>query len=293
MEDIEEDRQQKEYSESKSTEQIPHPLRKHTLPLIVVITALLLLTTSGSIIGYNTLYRPYLQQAEKTAIAQAHRDRRAAALATHEASANATAAAMVAATATLRAIHQETYNQVTKAPPILSDMLRNPNTYNWDTGAGCAFANGTYTATVTQKGFFLPCLAKHTNFSNFAYQVAMKINRGDAGGLVIRANAANTQSYLFVVDQDGTYSVYYYPGNAKQRAQTLTDGYSGYIKSGLNQKNYLGVIASGTSLDFYINNKYITSVTDGHRSSGLIGVLANNYTNTTAVVYTQAKVWKL
>jgi hypothetical protein len=293
MEDIEEDHQQKGQSEKKSTEQIPHPLRKHTLPLIIISAALLLLITSGSIIGYNTLYRPYMQQVEKTAVAQARRDRNAAAHATHEAIANATAAALVAATATMRATHQDTYNQVTKVPPILSDMLRNPNTYNWDTGAGCAFTNDTYTATVTQKGFFLPCLAKHTNFGDFAYQVEMKISRGDAGGIVIRANAANTQSYLFVVDQDGTYSIYYYPGNAHQRAQTLTDGYSGYIESGLNRKNYLGVIASGTSLDFYINNKYITSVTDEHRSSGLIGVLANNYTNTTSVVYTQVKVWKL
>lgn len=262
------------------------------LRIIAAFTLLLIISASG-FATYSTVYRPYTLHLQQTTLAQTRIGRMLSAHATNDAIIGATATAQVAATATTQAAHQSTYNLIAHTTPILDDNLRNPDSYNWDTGAGCSFVKDAYTATVTQKGFFLPCLARHTTFSNFAYQVDMKILQGDAGGLIVRANAANTQSYLFVVDQDGTYSIYYYSGSAKQRAKTLKDGYSGSIVNGTGQENQLGVIASGTSLDFYINSKYITSVLDEHRSSGLIGVLANNYTNTTSVRYSRVEVWKL
>jgi hypothetical protein len=286
-----EDEQQKRQNITKHNAEQTSRLRRAWL-LIIVPVLLALLIASG-FIGYHNVYLPYALHAQQTALVQTQRAAIAGATATSAAIAGATATAQIAATATILAAHQQTYNQVTSTVPVLDDELHAPDEYDWDTGAGCSFKHQMYTISVTQKGFFLPCLAKKTSFSNFAYQVDMRITTGDAGGLIVRANAKSTQSYLFVVGLDGTYSIYYYPGDPKQRAQTLAEGYSDRIQTGANQDNILGVVASGTSLDFYINKKYITSVIDERRSSGLIGLLANNYTHTTEVVYTHVQVWKL
>lgn len=291
--EIEDDNQHRVRDIQENIKQPRQPRNNYKKLRIIGALALLLIIIAGGSVTYNTVYSPYALHLQQTALAQTRIGRMLSAHATHAAIIGATATAEVAATATIQAAHQSTYNMIAHTTPILNDNLHNPDSYNWDTGAGCSFAKATYTATVTQKGFFLPCLAKHATFSNFAYQVDMKILQGDAGGLIVRADATNTQSYLFVVDQDGTYSIYYYSGSSKQHAKTLKDGYSSSIVSGPGHENQLGVIASGTSLDFYINNKYITSVLDEHRSGGLIGVLANNYTNTTSVLYSRVEVWKL
>lgn len=291
--EIEDDNQHKVRNVQDSIQPPRQPRNNYKKLRIIAALALLLMISASGFVTYNTAYRPYALHLQQTALVQTRIGRMLSAHATHAAIIGATATAVVAATATIQAVHQSTYNLIAHTTPIINDNLRNPDSYNWDTGAGCSFVKATYTATVTQKGFFLPCLAKHAMFSNFAYQVDMKILQGDAGGLIVRADAANTQSYLFVVDQDGTYSIYYYSGSAKQRAKTLKEGYSSSIINGAGKENRLGVIASGTSLDFYINSKYITSIVDEHRSSGLIGVLANNYTNTTSVRYSRAEVWKL
>lgn len=267
--------------------------RQRRIWLLFIVPVLLALVVASGFIGYSKVYQPYALHAQQTALARAHREATAGVLATSAAIAGATATAQIGATATIITAHQQSYDEITRTTPVLDDSLQTPDLYNWDTGAGCSFKHHTYTITVKQKGFFLPCLAQKTAFSNFAYQIDMRITTGDAGGLIVRANARNTESYLFVVGLDGTYNVYYFPGNPKQRAQTLAEGYSDHIQTGPNQDNILGVIASGTSLDFYINKKYITSVIDDRRSNGLIGLLANNYTHTTEVVYAHAQVWKL
>jgi hypothetical protein len=259
-----------------------------TLKLIVLILSLVLLISCGSI-GYTTIYRPYALHVQSTNTAIA----RVAQTANSTAIAQATTMASIHATETVLAQRQIAFDKITNTTPTLNDTLSSPDTYNWDTGSGCSFTNNAYTTVVTQKGFFLPCLAKKTFFRNFVYQVHMKISKGDAGGLIIRADTNTTQSYLFVVGQDGTFSIYYYPGIPKQRARTLFEGYSDLIHTGSNQENILGVVASGTSLDFYINKTYITSIIDSNRTAGLIGVLANNYTATTKVIYTLAQLWDL
>jgi hypothetical protein len=270
------------------------PKRKSTARRILAIslTSIILLAMSGTL-GYTAIYHPYTLHMQATAVAQARADATARVQATIMAMVQATNAAEEHATATALAQHQTAYNEIIAMAPALNDNLSSPDIYNWDTGSGCSFTHNTYSATVTQKGFFLPCLAKKTLFHNFAYQVHMTIVQGDAGGIIVRADPTTSQAYLFVVGIDGTYSIYYYPGNSKQKAHTLMDGYSNQIITGTNKENTLGVIASGTSLDFYINQQYVTSIIDASRSSGLIGILANNYSNTTITTYTHAQVWDL
>lgn len=269
---------------------------KHaTIPLkrLALLPSLLILLIGSGIIGYTTAYRPYMQHRDSTATAEAKLQQTVQAKATRAADFAATTTVQARATGTATAHHQQNYDDITSAFPSINDDLHTPNELNWDTGSGCSFSHASYSASVTQNGFFVPCIAKNTSMHNFVYQVDMKITQGDAGGLIVHARNDNTQSYIFVVGQDGSYSIYYYSGQDRKAAQTLTDGYSNLIVTGYNHTNTIGVLASGTSLDFYINKKYVTNVIDSNLLSGQIGVLANNYKHPTTVIYSHAKVWKL
>jgi hypothetical protein len=82
------------------------------------------------------------------------------------------------------------------------------------------------------------------------------------------------------------------PKGDKSKVQ-LTTGLSPAIKTGLNQPNLLTVIARGSNISLYVNRRYIASVTDNNRSSGLIGVFAQNDGNLTDVAFSHAQVWNL
>jgi hypothetical protein len=258
-----------------------------------ILTALLVLIIIGGSIGYTTLYQPYAQRIERTAAINARIEKTALAKVTQTAQVVATLTSQAYATATTVANLQHSYNEMTTAVPNINDDLHTPDVNNWETGSGCSFTHSAYTINVQEKGFFLPCLAKNIQVKNFVYQVDMDILSGDAGGLIIRAKQKNTQSYIFVVGQDSSYSLYYYAGNAQKAAQPLTDGYSDLIKTGYNHVNTLGVLASGSSLDFYINRTYVTSIVNASMTTGQVGLLANNYKSSTEVTYTHAKIWKL
>ncbi|GCE05580.1 hypothetical protein KDAU_29090 [Dictyobacter aurantiacus] len=281
--------------EAKSNTGLLKTADKHRFSKITlaIATALLLVVGSSTLIGYKIVYHPYILRIQGTATSIARIQQTVHVRATHAAQISATLIAQDRATATAVARHQNNYDLVTSSFPSINDDLHNPDIYNWDTGSGCTFNNSTYNVTVAEKGFFLPCIAKNTSLSNFVYQVDMKIISGDAGGLIIRSHGDNSQSYIFVVGQDGSYSIYYYSGENRKAAQTLADGYNSQIITGYRQVNTLAVLASGSSLDFYINRKYVTSVIDTTLSSGQIGVLANNYKRSTLVAYSHARVWKL
>ncbi|GCE19645.1 hypothetical protein [Dictyobacter kobayashii] len=260
---------------------------------LVIGLALLMLVSCSVLIGYKTVYQPYMRGMYSTATVEARIQMTAQVKATHAAQFSATLTAQTIATATSVARHQKNFDEITSTFPDINDDLHTPDTYNWDTGSGCSFVNSSYSSVVSQRGFFLPCIAKKTQLQNFVYQVDMKIITGDAGGLIIRAREDNSRSYIFVVGQDGSYSIYYYSGDDRKAAQTLSDGYSNQINTGYKQVNTIGVLASGSSLDFYINKKYVTSVIDNTLSNGQIGVLANSYKNPTEVFYSHARIWKL
>lgn len=258
-----------------------------------ILTAILVLTIAAGSVGYTTIYQPYAQRLERIAASNVRIEKTAQAKAAQTAQVVATMTVQAQATETTVAHIQHSYDEMTATFPSINDDLHTPDMNNWETGSGCSFTNDAYTASVAEKGFFLPCLAKNIKISNFVYQVDMNIMSGDAGGLIVRANQADEQSYIFVVGQDSSYSLYYYAGNAQKAAQPLADGYSDLIKTGYNHVNTLGVLASGASLDFYINHKYVTSISNATMATGQIGLLANNYKSSTVVIYAHAKIWKL
>ncbi|HLZ63650.1 MAG TPA: hypothetical protein VKR06_42495, partial [Ktedonosporobacter sp.] len=213
------------------------------------------------------------------------------------ASATAHAAATVqiqaTATATVAGTLQASYDQITHSLPILKDPLTAAGTNNWDTTTGCSFTNGAYHVISTQKGLITPCFAQASNFSDFAYQVQMSVSKGDYGGIVFRADAKNTKLYLFRVGQDGSYNLYYYPDGTGTNTKVLAAGSSTLILQGLNMTNQIAVIARGATINLYINGKYLTSVSDPTLKAGEIGVIADDTSNPTEVVYSQAQVWNL
>src|SRR5690348_14654456 len=53
--------------------------------------------------------------------------------------------------------------------------------------------------------FFYVCTAEATDFSNFAFEVQLKILHGDCGGMIFRADSNSGKLYFFEVCQDGRY----------------------------------------------------------------------------------------
>ncbi len=254
-----------------------------------VLTALLVLALGSSYLGYDRVYKPYRVNTLQAATARAQE----AATATHTAQLHTTSEAQATATTSVLLQFQTNYALITSTHPAIDDQMHGPNLYKWDTGIGCAFKNKMYSVTITQKSSFIPCIAKNTKLSNFVYQVRMKIVKGDAGGLIFRASTASSKSYLFNIGQDGSYSIYYYPGDATQTTKTISSGFSDLIATGQGRENLVAVVAKKNSVDLYINKKYLTSFQDSNLTTGQIGIIANDNQNDTEVVCTRVQVWHL
>ncbi len=195
--------------------------------------------------------------------------------------------------------YQDLYNMSTSGNPTLSDPLRDNSSGNgWtestDNAGSCQFVGGAYHAINTSTNFFELCSAS-PSFNNFAYQVQMKIIKGDGGGVIFRYNTSNgtKYGYVFEVGQDGSYQLYVCPLNATTCSSALSQGSSPAVKQGLNQTNLVTVIVKGNAITLYVNHQEIDSVTDNTFSHGGIGVIAYEVSNSTEAVYSNAKVWRL
>jgi hypothetical protein len=277
------------------------------MTILLVILALLIMSSGFALIYYSTVYHPNQLHMQATATSQTSQTMVARVTATANAQATATAVAIVNATATAQAqatanviatatALQNIYTSATQGTPALSESLGFNTGSNWDEdqaqgGGGCSFTGGAYQASLYSKGFYFTCIANHTNFSNFAFQVQMKIIRGDSGGLVFRGNNAAAKFYVLRVGRDGTYDLF--TTKDMTHSTSLAYGNSPSINKNLGQGNLLAVIARGSSIYFYINKQYVGSMTDGTYQSGQIGVLAEDNTNPTDVAYSNLQVWKL
>lgn len=179
----------------------------------------------------------------------------------------------------------------------LNDPLSdNSNGYFWPEGNGsvggkCEFTGGAYHITTSTNENYHYCTAGTTNFSNFAYQVQMTIVQGYGGGIVIRTDVASGTHYYFHISNDGSYALDIY--NKNNVINTLTSGSNSAINTGLNQSNQIAVVANGSSIDLYVNNQHIDSVSDSTYSQGEVGVAASSNGSQTEVVFSNAKVWTL
>jgi len=271
---------------------------------VILLAGLALLIIASGVSGIF-----YVVRSNQIATANAHATATAAVFnATGTAQAQSIAATVdayyatattVAANATGTATaYQNLYNSATSGTPTLSDPLSdNSNGNRWSEGTDstgtCAFAGGTYHASSSQKNIFVFCDAQSTDFRNFAYQVQMKIIKGEDGGIIFRANDTNGTFYVFTVDQIGSYELFVCPPKATKCNSDLLINYNLAINQGLNQTNVVTVVVKGNTITLYVNQQEIDSVTDNTFSHGQIGVIALDINNPTEVVYKNAKVWTL
>ncbi len=119
----------------------------------------------------------------------------------------------------------------------------------------------------------------------------MTIQQGDCGGLVFRAVDPNNYR-MFEICQDGTYNEAVVSNGTLAWASSQ-NSYSTAIHRGLKQANVLTIVVQGNAFNLYINGSGspVAVFTSSTLSQGAIGVLADDQTNPTSVVYTHALVW--
>ena len=190
---------------------------------------------------------------------------------------------------------QDLYTQVTSQTPTLNDPLTGQDNNNWQdlsTLKNCTFTGGALHIS----GASGSCIGEGTSFSNFAYQVKVTIIQGNLGGIAFRVDALDRKLYFFGIDPSGLYAVVYAGAGTSSTGneKLLASASSSAITTGFNQQNTLMVIARGSSIFFYINSQYVTTITDSSITIGAIGMLAGNSTGSTSnVAFSDAEVWTL
>jgi len=275
------------------------PSRPKGRVILLIGLALLIIASGVAGIFY------YVVHSNQVATANAHATATAAAFnTTATAQAQSIAATAVAFNATATSVaanatgtataYQNLYNSATSGTPALSDPLSDNNSGNgWGVGAHCQFIAGAFNISIAQTNYFWSC-TESSDFSDFAFQVQMKIIKGDDGGVAFRSSVVNGSyyGYEFAVGQDGSYEFLVCPTNATT-CTSLSRGSSGAINQGLNQTNVVTVVVKGNTITLYVNQQEIDSLTDNTFSHGPIGVIAYDITNPTEVAYNNAKVWTL
>jgi hypothetical protein len=164
-----------------------------------------------------------------------------------------------------------------------------------DSAAGsCQFTGGAYHVSELPIGYFGWCLADGIFGGNFAFEVQLTITQGDCGGITFRDDS-NGHFYKFIICQDGTYKVNKYINN--NSSTTLQESNSSAIRTGLDQQNKIAVVASGSTITFYVNERQIDREQDSSYTPGKIALIASSYSanggHATDVAYSNARLWTL
>jgi hypothetical protein len=177
----------------------------------------------------------------------------------------------------------------------LSDPLAdNTGGYGWmeetatAAGDGCRFREGAYHVSQVTPHALTWCVARATDFSDFAYEIQMRIIQGGTGGMILRGDAAKGSWYFFTINQQGQYWLVRYDG-FRTTNQVLLRGTASAWKNGTGQENLLAFVAQGADLSFYANGQKMFGISDATYSHGQIGVIASDAP--AEVVYSNAKVW--
>ena len=176
---------------------------------------------------------------------------------------------------------------------IIDPLKGNSQALNWsvgtnELGAKCRFIDGAYQVTQPHVGFFHPCVAQSTNFSNFVFEVQMTLISGNYAGIIFRDNAANSTSYLFRVDQAGHFALLLYNTN---QSKALLEGETPIIR--LKQSHLMAVVANNAEISLYLDRRLLGNVTDATYSRGQIGVFVGNSGNSAVGEFRDARAWVL
>ena len=254
--------------------------KEKRIVVLLVVVLLLELSFGSSIIGI--VQRAAQNTNDAVATAQTK---------SYDTAATATAQAWATANVSVIAANPNPYGGGTL---VLYDPLSQPNQWynnsNDSWGGACQFTNGTYRISQSKPNRTYICSVT-LDFSNFAFEVKMKIIKGDCGGIDLRDDGSHRKDYLFEVCQSGYYSLYRYTENNK--ATSLISNFSSAFSTRWNHSNKIAVMANGSTFYLYVNNQKIDTVSDSTYSHGQIGLLVNDTNNPTEVEFSNARVWTL
>ena len=264
----------------------PQPPRNNAKVVLISIVALLviLLGVLGVVLFNNHQTAVAHDNATATANSQAQ--------STAQAISRATASAQATATY-VKSHYPFSTNQVLNDP--LTDAS-NVGKYGWDVDSYCSFANGTYQDNEPNSGRLHLCMANTPTFTNFTYEVQMAIKKGGdgaQGGVLFRADLTNDQFYLLTLDTKGNYDLDIEVNNEGNNNRTLKTGTVPGYATGFFQVHTIGVVANGSQITIYVDQKQIAQVTDSTYTSGQIGVISSYGASATLVDYNNAKVWQI
>ncbi|MBN2547910.1 MAG: hypothetical protein JXB15_02035 [Anaerolineales bacterium] len=130
--------------------------------------------------------------------------------------------------------------------------------------------------------------------SNFYMEVTVQTG-GCAGldryGLLGRASADTSRSYIFGLSCDGRYSLRRWASGSTMLVEWTT---SEHILAGANQTNRMGLRAEGSTLSIYANGHLLAQVEDDAYASGSIGLFIGALaTPGFTVQVSEVSVWEL
>ena len=187
------------------------------------------------------------------------------------------------------------YQQVTSQNPSFVDSLQNATLSPWSVYEkptyGCEIKSDGLHVHIKDTDHFGYCTSGRGKFNNFAFQVEMKILSGAGGGVTFRGDNLAGDLYYFHVYPDGRYLIHTEQNN--KLGPNLGAGTVSSFSSGFGQNNTLTVIAQGSLIYLYVNQKFLIKIQDSTYASGYLGVAASDSTAPTEVVYTNAQIWIL
>ncbi|HTK09015.1 MAG TPA: protein kinase [Ktedonobacteraceae bacterium] len=262
------------------------PVRKRNpLSLILLVLVIVLLITAGGIgiFSYNNHARQiYAQATQAASDATAH-------------AVQTTATAQFAATATEQAQDSNPYVSGSSKLLMHDPLSQASTTWQVDPtdnlGGSCTFINNTYHIKETRAGYFRICSAHSTDVSDFVFEVHMQILSGHCGGILFRQLTAG-QYYLYRVCADGYYGLTRYVDNTGQNSLSMRYTTSPAIHKG-TQENVIAVVAQGTRIHLYVNNKDIDNFDDGNYLHGGLGLIADYNDAVVEVAYSNVRIWNL
>ena len=192
--------------------------------------------------------------------------------------------------------------------PVLKDSLTsldsqsNSKDRSWinltSNNGFCKFTVSGYHVAASGQ-FIQECFAQHRDFSDFAYQIEMTIQKGsrdaadrNGGGIIFRSDHLHSQYYSFYISQFGRGILYAISSDGSLR--TIKDGsLTASVSDVTNQTFVIEVIARGEDIQVYVNNRLFVERSDGAYSHGEIGVFAQDPNGQTEVQFNSVEVWTL
>jgi hypothetical protein len=178
---------------------------------------------------------------------------------------------------------------------VLNDPMQSNSTGYWpvttDKNRSCQFTNGAYQVSTTSILGSRCSLQTNSDFTDFAFEIQLRIVKGDEGGIFFRADANDANFYSFWISSDGNYGLEIWQNLSFSKS--LVSSNNAAINPGLNQFNKIAVVAQGNTFHLYVNEQLIKVVTDyaSSYSHGNIDIEAQPTSNPTQVLFSNVKVW--